>query len=204
MNASNMLYNMGILDNVKRSANNEMGMFFPSTVRHNTQKHTYLQIKKSVTNLFITFVVNGDVVFSCTAGSAGLIKKERRLKTAAFESGKLFGKFANEYIYREKTKSVFRSIIAILHAPISFFRLFIMSFKSKYIRVARKLEKRLRKEYRNIFYIDKKNLLAKYKAYRAIFYNKIYKDGFLNSEKHIYVNLLKRYNDVLYVKSYKS
>jgi hypothetical protein len=204
MNASNMLYNMRILDNVKRSAYNEMGIFFPRTIRNNTQKHSYLQIKKSVTNFFITFVVNGDIVFSCTAGSVGLIKKERRLRTAAYESGKLFGKFASEYIYREKTKSAFLSIIAILHAPISFLRLFIMSFKFKYITAARNLEKRERRGYINSLYIDKKIFLEKYKTYRALFNNNIYIDGFHNYDKHIYVNILKRYNDVLYVKSYKS
>ncbi len=39
---------------------------------------SYLQIKKSATNLFITFYTNDKVIYCCSAGKIGLKKKERR------------------------------------------------------------------------------------------------------------------------------
>lgn len=94
----------------------------------NADKLAVLLIKKSVTNLFISFSFNGFVLFSCSAGSSGLKKKERRRKFAASNIGKLFCKFVRYYYKTSNDFTPFRNIILHLQAPISYFKLFIRSF----------------------------------------------------------------------------
>lgn len=208
LSASHILYNMRILDSIMRSAYNERGVFFQRTVKHNSKNHSYLQIKRSVTNLFVTFVVGGNVLFSCTAGSSGLVKKERRLKRAAYEAGTLFGTFVSDYILSSKSKSafLFRNVIAVLHAPISFFRLFLFSFKASYTKLMRKLNRNMRiKKHKNVKK-EKKLLIRKYKKYtrlarRRIHYRTRYSVHYANTLS--YVNVLKYYSGALYVHAYK-
>ena len=45
-------------------------------------KCAYVKIKRSATNIFMTLTYKKRIIFSCTAGSAGLRKKERRQRHA--------------------------------------------------------------------------------------------------------------------------
>ena len=208
ISASHILYDMRVLDSIMRSADNESGVFFQRTVNNKSKNHSYLQIKRSVTNMFVTFVVGGNVLFSCTAGSSGLVKKERRLRRAAYEAGTLFGKFVSDYILRSKATAafLFRNVIAVLHAPISFLRLFLFSFKASYTKLMRKLSKKMRIKNNKNVKKEKKLLIRKYKRYELIVRRRIHDRAkyYLHDAYTLnYVNVLKYYSGALYVHAYK-
>jgi hypothetical protein len=208
ISASHILYNMRVLDSIMRSAYNEREVFFQRTVKQNSKNHSYLQIKRSVTNMFVTFVVGGNVIFSCTAGSSGLVKKERRLRRAAYESGTLFGKFVSDYILRSKATAafLFSDVIAVLHAPISFFRLFLSSFKASYTKLMRKLSNKMRiKKHENVKK-EKKLLIRKYKRYERIVRRRIRDKAMYclhDAYTLSYLNVFKYYSGALYVHAYR-
>lgn len=97
-----------------------------------TNKFAVFLIKKSETNLFFSFSFDGFVLFSCSSGSAGLKKKERRRKHASEKIGYKFSKFVRYYYKITSEFTPFRNIIVHLQAPISYFKLFMRSFLSYY------------------------------------------------------------------------
>lgn len=95
-------------------------------------KFAVFLIKKSVTNIFFSFSFDGSVLFSCSAGSAGFKKKERRRKHASSQIGSKFSKFVRYYYKTNRDFTPFRNIVVHLQAPISYFKLFMRSFISYY------------------------------------------------------------------------
>lgn len=61
------------------------------------------------------------ILFNCSAGSAGMSKKERRLKYAAYTMGLYFCKHIRRNYRRSFTKALMplRNIIVVLRAPIT-------------------------------------------------------------------------------------
>ena len=123
--------------NVKKYNTYSRRMNNPFEMKHriSINKFPILQLKKSETNFFCCFSFNDQVLFSCSAGSSGLVKKERRRKHAAYVVGMHFCKFIRYYYKTKKNFSAFRNIIVLLRAPISFFKLFIKSFRSFYLNI---------------------------------------------------------------------
>lgn len=173
-------------------------------------KHCYsyaysrLQIKRSATNIFVTFVVNECIIFSCTAGSAGMKKKERRWRHAAFQAGKLFGKFASDYIKRRKARYIFNRVIAVLKAPASFLRMFFMACKESIMkRISRINKKAVKKHIKGIKSIKNKtdSILRKFR--KLITYAALRKPIVRNAGR-MYGHILKNNTALLHVPYYKN
>jgi hypothetical protein len=107
-------------------------IYIPFEKKHiiDFDKFSVLRIKRSVTNYFISFTFNGTVLFSSSAGSAGLPKKQRRTSYAAIAMSNKFCKYIRYYYKSNSDFSPFRNIIVALAAPISFFKSFMKSFRS--------------------------------------------------------------------------
>jgi hypothetical protein len=92
--------------------------------------YSYLHLRRTSTNLFVSFVHNNRTIFSCSAGSAGLLKKNRRSKVASVEVGIFFCKFLRFLERLHLNLSVFYNIIVVLRAPMKVFKSFITSFNN--------------------------------------------------------------------------
>lgn len=99
------------------------------SIAYNKNTFAILLLKKSATNFFVSFSFNGLVLFSCSSGGAGLKKKERRRRHAPSEIGQKFTKFVRYYYKTNKSVEPFRRVLVHMQAPISYFKLFIRSFR---------------------------------------------------------------------------
>lgn len=139
--------------------------------------------------MFVTFIVNGSIIFSCTAGSAGMRKKERRLKHSSFQCGTLFGKFVRTYTKRRKVSYIFNNIITVLHAPVSYLRAFIIAFKES---LHKKMYKRNKKAL-----IRQRHELKKVNNFSIILFKKLHSlVRYNNIRDHIGTNCYRMYNNM--------
>lgn len=93
-------------------------------------KTSELHIKQTVTNMFITFSVDGSVVFSCSAGSAGLRLKERRMRNAIDALSEEFCKYVRFCVSSNADLCMFSNIIVVLNAPVVRFRSFLNNIET--------------------------------------------------------------------------
>jgi hypothetical protein len=107
----------------------------------NAVMHSELRIKQSVTNVFMTFSANGLVLFSCSAGSAGMKKKERRRKQAMNAMSESFCKFVRYYLRTNGDFSIFSNIIVFLNAPVIKFKVLLYTIEKYLKTIVRKKNK---------------------------------------------------------------
>jgi hypothetical protein len=95
-----------------------------------TLKHSILNIRKSATNIFITFSVNNIVLFSSSAGSAGSEKRARRVNLAIKALCDSFERFIRYHLRTSETVSIFNNITVHINAPIQICKSFIYRIRS--------------------------------------------------------------------------
>lgn len=117
-------------------------------------QHSILNIRKSATNMFVTFSVNDVVLFSRSAGSVSSVKKERRLNSATSKLGESFNRFVRYYIRTGASLSVFSNITVQFNAPMRIVKSFMYITRNF-------LRSEVRKHNRNV-------LLSVHKQYRAL------------------------------------
>lgn len=130
-------------------------MFYTTTTLYNyivssfykkKKKHLFsvLHIRKTATNLFVTFSVNHKVLYSSSAGSSGVRSKARRKNNVLDSLIISFKKFVRYYVRTHDDFYVFRDIIVRFNAPIKLVKSFVRQVR-KYIRkhLIRHNEKRM-------------------------------------------------------------
>jgi hypothetical protein len=140
LKVSNYVDNLLFLFKKKKNMDIRKRIFPSSEIRQAVQ-YSELRIKKSVTNYFITFSAKGKVLFSCSAGSAGKKKKERRRKDAINAMSQAFSKYVRYYVRTHKDYSIFRNIIVFLNARVYRFKLFLRSIKYDMRKLTRRKNK---------------------------------------------------------------
>lgn len=100
----------------------------PKKKIHDSTTYSNLRIRKTETNLFVTFSINGIVLFTCSAGGASARKKNRRRRLAANSIGSRFAGFMR-YMSKRGRSHIFRNIIIVLHCPVSFLRSFMQGYR---------------------------------------------------------------------------
>jgi lipopolysaccharide assembly outer membrane protein LptD (OstA) len=95
--------------------------------------YSILNMRKTASNLFVSFIVNNKVLFNSSAGSAGIKRKERRRDSAVYALASSFNKFVRYYVSTHVNLSLFRNIVVHINAPVKLVRLFMRIVRS-YIR----------------------------------------------------------------------
>jgi len=97
--------------------------------------HSVLHIRKTATNFFITFSVSNKVLYSSSAGSAGVVGKKRRRFDVVDAVSKSFQKFVRYYVRAYDEASVFKGIIVRVSAPVKLVRWFLRNIRRYFIEI---------------------------------------------------------------------